>query len=303
MRAWPTFAFFAFLALATVNATSARAQGAWVGAERSLSASLDYNFSTSSEIVESGDIPPLDEPIVAHSITLGAEFVPVDRLAVNVAVPIMAPKYNGVGKNFPPHGDYDDGDLHPTLQDLRLTTRYQLLQEVVALSPHLGVTVPMMDYESIGYASAGRHLKQLHLGLAIGRTFEPALPRLYFHLQYEFTLSEKYGETAITEQIGQNRSDLAFQIGWLFDKLELNVAANMRIPHGGIAFADAGAWSMDELMFHDALLKEGFTLVGGGLAYSVTEKIRINVLARFFISGENTRNSNLFGGGVSWDLM
>jgi hypothetical protein len=300
MRACPTFAL---LVLASVHGASAYAQGAWVGAERSLSASLDYNFSTSQNIVESPENSIRNRPIVSHIVSVGAEFVPLERLALNVTVPIVMVKYTGDDSGFGRHGRYDDGDLHATLQDFRSTLRYQVLRDAISLSPHIGVTIPMSDYETVGYANAGRGLKQAHFGLALGRTLAPSVPNLYFHLQYEFTLSEKYDETEITREIGQNRSDLAVQLGYLRNKLELNVGANFRFAHGGINFEDFREWTEDERLFHDPLLREEFILVGGGAGYSVTDKLRLTAIARAFIRGYNTRNAHLFGVGASWDIM
>jgi hypothetical protein len=297
------FARYTLIILAITCAELPDAFGqAWVGNERSLSAALNYEFSRSNSIVEASDIKIGGEVIVSHAIVIGAEFVPIEKLAVSAQLPLLMTKYQGNGMLFPRHGRYDDGDLHATLQDFRLATRYQLLAEPLALAPHVAVTIPTSDYETLGYANAGRGLKQLHFGLALGRFIGE---RLYAHLSYEFTWSERYDATPNTETVGQNRSDLAVTVGYLLldGKLEINLAGNYRLPHGGIDFVDFNTFPMDLQDNHDPLLKEKLLLLGGGIAYNITEKIQATLTGRVFVTGENTRNANSIGVGVSWDVM
>jgi hypothetical protein len=56
-------------------------------------------------------------------------------------------------------------------------------------------------------------------------------------------------------------------------------------------------------LLHDPLLAEGFMHIGGGLSYQAMEKLRVSAFVRFFIQGENTRNSDVYGLGLSWDAM
>jgi hypothetical protein len=277
---------------------------AWVGVEKSLSASLGYDFAPSNAIVETPSVVIKGEPIHSHVVTVSAEYVPIERLGITAQLPMVSVKYLGSGMLFPRHGRYDDGQLHTTLQDFRLTTRYQVLQELVALSPHLAATIPVADYETVGYANAGRGLKQVHAGVSVGRTLDPVLRNLYLHAQYEFTFSERYDATAETRTINQNRSDASFQAGYVIsDKAEVNLGTNIRIPHGGINFIDWNMLSMDMRDYHDPLLRESFVLVGGGGSYGITENIRLNALARFFVHGQNTRNAHIFGASVSWTVL
>ncbi len=103
--------------------------------------------------------------------------------------------------------------------------------------PHIGVTVPVADYETIGNTVGGRHLKAAHLGLSIGKTFIDAL---YVHLSYEFSLVETYDRVADTAKYGQNRSDVALSVGYQFmeGKLDVSLATNARITHDGVSFND-----------------------------------------------------------------
>lgn len=296
----------ACLTLLVALSSSAHAQ-AWVGYKGSLDLDFDYNLGISSKIANSGDAPDFPQAgSQSHQLSLGAEYVPIEKLAVNVSLPFVMLKYTG-NKTAYPHpggGDYDDGDFHMTLTDLRAAARYQVTDGVVALAPHLGVTIPVADYETVGNTVAGRHLKALHLGLSVGRVISEETP-LYLMLRYEFSLVEKYDRNAATEAYSQNRSDLNFIAGYklLEGKLDVNLSVNFRQHHGGLDFEDITRWSADENMFHDAILKEQMLLIGGGVGYQLTESLSASASAGFFVKGENTQIANVFALGLSWSAL
>lgn len=288
----------ALLVIAIGSAGEAHAQAAWVGEQGSLDINFDYNLGISSKVL--GEEEEFDNAgVTTHQLTLGAEYTPIEKLAVGVALPLALIKYNDPG-NFPhgAGGSYDDGDTHATLTDLRAGVRYQVLAEPLAISPHLAFSIPVADYETVGNAVAGRGLKMLHAGLGIGKLFGP----VYTQLTYEFTLAEKYDETADTEQYGQNRSELTFALGYLLleNKLDINLGLNFRQIHDGVTLDNFMALTPDEQNFHDPILKERILLVGGGLGYQLTDQLSLALAARFFVNGVNTQNANVFGLSLGW---
>lgn len=282
------------------TAGEAHAQ-AWVGPARSLDVSLDYNLGSSDKVIGEGDVEFPNAGTTSHQMSVGAEYAPIDKLAVSVSLPLLFIKYTGAPGTFdhPGGGRYDDGDYHGTLTDLRTTVRYQVLDGVVALSPHLGLTVPVADYETIGNAVAGRHLVAGHLGLSVGKVF---LDAAYVHFMYEFTLAQKYDRTADTEQYSQNRSDFAATVGYqlLEGKLDLNLSGNVRLTHDGVTFNDFGMFTPDEMLYHDAILKEEIFLVGAGVGYRLTDVLTAGIAGRLFVSGNNTQNASVLGLSLSW---
>lgn len=303
------------LLIASLTAQTAMAQQAWVGERNSLSASLDYSYSRSNAIVEDYE-PELREtdPIFGHTASLGIEYTPIERLALTATLPMVstrlgAPRTEGVQPALP-HGRYDDGNYHTTLQDFRLDARYMVVDDVVTFSPHLSVSIPVTDYETVGFAGAGRGLKMLIFGGAVGKFFTSGVPNLYLHGRYEFRWTERY-ETSfpVTATIPQNKSFMEALVGYYIrDDLEVNVAGSMQLAHGGFRFHD---WKditdpeySDQIplhYFHDALLAEQFLHVGGGVSYSPVERLRVSAFVRFWMWGENTRNLDLYGLGLSWE--
>jgi hypothetical protein len=125
----------------------------------------------------------------------------------------------------------------------------------------------------------------------------------YVHLLYEFSLVEKYDRTAVTEQYGQNRSDLSVTVGHklLDQKLDLHLDFNMRLTHGGVNFSKLNFMNPDDAAtYHDAILKEDIFLVGGGVGYQLTNSLGVNLGARFFVAGQNTQNASVIALGLAW---
>jgi hypothetical protein len=307
MRPFPTM-FRVVFALALVALGSAfrvaHAQ-AWVGDKGALDLSLDYNLGSSDKVF--ADVPASDfndAGTTTHQITLGAEYVPVPRLAVGMALPFVALKYTGNPVYVHPGGgSYDDGDTHTTLTDLRVGARYQVIEEPLALAPHLAVSIPVADYETVGNTVAGRHLKALHLGVGIGKVFAG---NAYVHLLYEFSLVEKYDRTPVTKKYGQDRSDVALTLGYklLQQRLDVHIDANARVPHGGVNFSELNfGTTTDEVMYHDAILKEEIVLVGAGLGYQLTNALGVNLGGRLFVTGKNTQNASVLALGLVWSPL
>lgn len=291
------------VALLAISVTDAAAQ-AWVGPQGSLDIDLDYNLGISDTVVtdDGNDFP--DAGTTTQQITLGAEYAPIPKLAVTVAIPFAMLKYTG-DPNLYPHpggGRYDDGDYHATLTDFRAGARYQVLEEPVAISPSLAFSIPMADYESVGNTVGGRHLKALHAGISVGRVIGDAT---YVHLAYEFSLVEKYDRTPETAQHSQNRSDLGFSVGHkLLDfKLDIHADLNMRRTHGGVSFSEFPTLSESELMYHDPILDEDILLLGGGVGYQLTDSLNVAATAALFVAGQNTQNANVFALSVGWSAL
>jgi hypothetical protein len=291
--------------------SAAHAQ-AWVADKGALDLSLDYNFATSDKVVaDSAGMDFLDAGTTTHQFTVGAEYVPIDRLAVNVALPFALLTYNGILNKYPHPGggSYDDGSAHATLTDLRVGARYQVLDEPLAVTPHIAVSIPVASYETVGNTVAGRHLKALHLGLGLGRVIGEAT---YVHVLYELSLVERYDRTPVTALYGQNRSDFAATIGHklLDQKLDIHIDANGRITHGGVNFSEinflapaSDPSTFDVAQYHDAILAENIYLVGGGVGYQLSNALGLNLSGRLFVAGKNTQNASVIAAGVTWSPL
>jgi hypothetical protein len=293
------------IALMTLSERLAHAQGAWTPPEKSLTADFSYQYVPSTKVVINPDMDIANRKTDNHIFMIGATYVPIEKLAIDATVPFGLFKYKDKDAHFVP-GEWDDGKFHASLTDLRVNARYQLLEEpLVAFSPHIGVSIPLMDYEVIGFATGGRHLKTLHAGASVGRSLDPYVPNLYFTATYEFSIAERSELNEKTSDIKQRRSDVSAEIGYLFldGKLGLNVAMNWRIPHSGVNFEDFGMLDPRIAAAHDPILREEFLFLGGGVSYAVTERLTVALVTRQFIRGYNTRDQALYGLNFSFDVI
>jgi len=307
MRRCPaSFAFVVASACVALVATGRDAHAqAWVDEKGTLEFNLGYNLGISDKVIsdKGPDFP--DAGSTSHEFSIGAEYVPVRHLAVDVTLPLLMIKYTGQMTAMSAHpggGPYDAGNFHTTLTDLRAGVRYQLLEDPLALSPHVAVSIPVANYETVGNSVAGRHLKALHLGLSAGHVFGEAT---YVHALYEFSIVEKYDRTPETAVFGQNRSDFTVTIGHklLDQRLDLHVDVNGRVTHGGMNFSQFGMLPAPDELYHDPILAESILLVGGGVGFQITNALGINAGARVFVTGANTQNANVYVFGITWTAL
>ena len=286
-------------------AANAHAQ-AVVDDKGALTLGLDYQYGSSKGVVISSAEPISKSPTTNHSVMLRADYVPIDRLGIDVALPFMAITYNTPSfTHSPVPGEWDDGARHYSFQDAELGARYAVLRDPLLFTPRISLTVPLQSYATNGFAAIGRHLTQVHIGASVQRTLDPILPDLFLQASYTFTISQKFDATPDTEKINQNRHDVGGMIGYYFlgGKLVVDADANYRAQIDGVDFTNFGQFTKDQQNYHDALLKESFLYLGGDVTYALTDDLYIGVLARFFITGRNTRDQNIYGLSIGYDLL
>ncbi len=282
--------------------SDARAQ-AVVGEKGSLELSLTHSYGFASRIEESNGKTFPSVFVRTQTSILSAEFVPIERLGLSVSIPLMGVIYDKEksGALYDPHGDFDDGSYHFTLQDLRADVRYMVLPSPLALSFNLGLTAPLQDYPVRGSAAPGRHLFQGRIGTAV--SWSPSfLPRSFISASYELTLSQKVNESADTKEFSQTRSEVMGQLGYFVTpKLPVFLSTVFRQQHDGVEYVDFAMLTAQQQLFHDPLLKERILLLGLGAAYQITDKIYVSATYHHFISGLNTLNTNIASVGVGWN--
>jgi hypothetical protein len=296
--------------LLAIAAGSASAQGAWVDEKGSLSLDLGYEYVPSSQVVFAPGtntdtmIFTTERPTVNHVFSLGLSYVPIEKLEVELSLPLSMVKYTGT-ESHEPMGKWDDGKNHTTLTDLRAGVRYQLLEAPLVVSPHIAGSIPLADYEVVGFATGGRHIKMLHVGATAARTFDPVIPMLYLAAGYELSLGERSKINECTEGVGQMRSDVGTQLGYILldGKLDINAGFTWRVQHQGVSFKNFANVPPACREAHDAVLKEEFMFAGVGAGYAITEKLSIQLTTRFFLRGYNTRNQQLYGLDLTWQIL
>lgn len=284
---------------------------AWVGPQNSLDASLTFNHSTSNDIVYSDGQTRVPGPMSQQSFVIGAEFVPIENLALSVSLPYI--RIKDVEPADPTlvaqQGRCDGGKSCGSLTDLRLIARYGLsLPGDLAVAPHAGVSVPVANYAVHGNTGLARGLKQLHMGLSIGYLVQEGLPGLYGAATYEFSLTERFGNVDVLRDFNQNSSSVSTQLGYFITQwLDVHLAVDGRIGHGGFDFLD---WNENRetgartpiivVNNYNVLLNQSIWTAGGGATVRFLEQFSIAAVFRRFISGGNTADPTVLGLSLGW---
>lgn len=127
--------------------------------------------------------------IRTHTRVFSFEYGLTEKLALDIDVNHVTSRYEG-HITVPTHGPVDTGFYHPTFQDARIAVRYNLFNNPVVVTPFVGVVIPTHNYETRGHSGVGRNLREMQMGVNVGRDLEGFLPRSYIHGRYAFALVE-----------------------------------------------------------------------------------------------------------------
>lgn len=305
MRPMGTRGRIAFVALMIGLAAPAAHAQAVVETKGALEASLSHSYGFASSIVESEGQSYPNQYIHSQTTTLAVEYVPIEKLAVGLSVPLVGTAYfkGKSGKDYTPHGPYDDGSYHFTVQDLHADARYLVLPAPFALAFNVGLTVPLADYPVQGSAAPGRHLVQGRLGVAI--SYAPSfLPEAFVNASYDFTLSQKFDHSPDTAKFGQSKSDASAQVGYFVtSKLPIFLTSVLHVQHDGVDFVNYAMLTADQQAYHDPILHEAAFLLGLGASYQLTDNVFISGSYLQFLTGRNTIAANIASVTLGWNIL
>src|SRR4051812_31739751 len=99
-----SFRILLALMLVTIGSAwnNARAQSAWVPDKGSLEVYAPYNLGKSDKVIGTGSLEFPNSGTTTHQITIGAAYVPIEHLSVDLAIPIGMFQYDG-DKTMYPH--------------------------------------------------------------------------------------------------------------------------------------------------------------------------------------------------------
>jgi hypothetical protein len=206
-----------------------------------------------------------------------------DSVAVGFVVPWIASKYTGssphplVDSSGPIPVLYganplDDGTYHGTFQDFRFDVRYNVTTRGVVLTPFVGSIVPSHDYTYFAHTAPGRDLKEVQVGVLAAKLLDTIVPGLFVQGRYGYGFTEKVLD------ISHNRSSMDFEVGYfLTPKLRLLGLGVGQRTHGGFDLSLNSRASLGPVLYphHDQIDRLNFLNLGGGVAYTLTEKVDV----------------------------
>ena len=112
----------------------------------------------------------IDTNVVLADVTFGL----TNKIAVDVAVPLVTSKYSGPFQH--PGTNIDDGTYRTSFSDVRFAVRYNLVRDGAVITPYIGSVVPSNNYAYYGHAAPGQQLNELQVGVYAAKLLERGLP-------------------------------------------------------------------------------------------------------------------------------
>jgi hypothetical protein len=292
------FTVAAIAALLSVLGLSADARAqAWVPAKGEGAVSVAFqsmNVKNHLATTTSVDVGPIDTMVLLTDVTYGL----TDRIAVDLALPVVASKYTGPRPH--PGTDIDDGSYRTSATDLRFAVRYNVTRGGVVITPYAGSIVPSNDYAFYGHAAPGQRLREIQVGLYAAKLFDRGLPGLFVSGRYGYGFVEKVLD------VSHNRSAGDLEVGYFFSsRFRAFTMVNAGYTHGGIDFPPNGLAGLPpEYRFnHDQIQKVHHLNMGGGAAYSITDSFDVFGSFSRLVAGRNGHALNRgITVGASWSF-
>ena len=281
---WP----YKFLAVASrllcafVLIPSAIEAQAWLSPKGEGTVSLSYqNQYVADHVFENGDAHDIGH-IYSQALTLDVDYSLTSNLAVRVAVPFIAGKYDGP---YPHQLPMDNGTYHSTFQDFTTDIRYRLTKRGTAVTPFFRAVIPSNSYTYFAHSAAGRDQREYHLGANFGRRLNPLIPNAYIQAQYSYAFVER------VLGIAPNRSNIEAQVGYFLNpRISLMATGQWMYTHSGLDFNynlfQAGL-SDDQWIHHDQIAKASLLDLGGGTSFAVTPSWLVFLTVARSIEGRN----------------
>ena len=221
-----------------------------------------------------------------------------NKFAVNLSVPYGFGKYHGP---FPHKLPIDDGDYHGALQDMHVGFRYNVFSRPIQFTPFVAVAFPSHHYEHFAHSAVGTDLWEVQMGMSLGRSLAPFLPRGYFQLRYGYSIMQR------VLGIRPDRSRVETQFGYFVTRrLSLQALAASQITHSGLDFPqDFPVRSPTNVTWthHDQISTINFLNLGGGIAYGITKNWQVYSSLLTTVWGQNGHALRTgLSAGMSWNF-
>jgi hypothetical protein len=268
--------------LSIAAAATAHAQ-AWLPSAGSVNLGFVYNDTFNRQHY----LPNGNTVDVGHTRTytdsLTASYSPTSRFLIAGTLPYVRSRYMGTRPH--PGSVVDDGHLHSSITDLRLQVHYQWIEEPFAFAPYVGVVMPLRDYPTLGHATPGRGLNEQLVGFYTAKSLDRWLPRTYLQARYAYAFVEKRAG------VSHDRANADFEIGYFPDRRwSVRALASWQHTYGGINVPVPV--TSPYFPYHDQLARERYVQLGGGVAWSVSDRFSASLLYKKSVSGANGHRIN-----------
>ena len=232
-------------------------------------------------------------PIRTNTVVSTFEYGITDKLTLDSQLTHVTSKYEGFVPPVP-HGPPDTGVYHPTFQDAAVGVRNNVMSRHLFVTPFVAAVIPTHHYETRGHTAVGRDLRELQVGVNVGRDLEEIIPRTYFQARYSYAFVQN------VEQFGLNRSNVDWEVGYYAKpRVSLRFTGAWQYTYSGLRYPlDQAIPDFHEL--HDRAAKSGFVRFGGGLTVTLAKNFDLHADVGNTFRGYTTHGARGLSLGISW---
>ena len=232
-------------------------------------------------------------PIRTNTVVSTFEYGITDKLTLDSQLTHVTSKYEGFVAPVP-HGPPDTGVYHPTFQDAIVGVRYNVTSRHLFVTPFVATLIPTHHYETRGHTAVGRDLRELQVGVNVGRDLEEIIPRTYFQARYSYAFVQN------VEQFGLNRSNVDWEVGYYAKpRVSLRFTGAWQYTYSGVRYPlDQAVPDFHEL--HDRAAKSGFVRYGGGVTVTLAKNFDLHADVGNTFRGYTTHGARGLSLGISW---
>jgi hypothetical protein len=303
MRKVSALTFMCFLILPSL----CRAQ--WVPNPGDGSISLGYQYTRITDHLFSHDLDGYVDPATGYVGGPGGRFYMGDvfgqtlefsadygiwrGLAISGSAAYVKSKYTGKS----PESPEDDGVYHGSLQDATVELQYMVPWMEFAITSSVGARFPLTNYTNLGHVAVGSHLRQYPLGISVGRSLSPLLPRAFAAGSFTYAFVQNHHE----HSLDQRRYE--FAAGYIVTK-SVSVGGSLQrvTTIDGIDWFEDDLTAVEEFMDHDAAAKAKYVRAGGYISYAVRQGLSVRLSYVGTLSGENSHAGRSFTITPTWNF-
>jgi hypothetical protein len=232
------------------------------------------NFYTKEHFLPNGrrvDVGHIQENGLIQAVDFGL----THKMSVEVSLPYVFGKYNGLSPHVSPGNTTDNGHYHGTMSDFRFAVRYNLEMRPLAITPFIEGVIPSHNYEIYSHSAVGYGLREIRLGVSVGRTLNY---RSAFQAQYAYGIVEKH------LGVRPNRSTVRSQFQYFVTRrLFVSGLQGFQKSHGGIDFPDVFVkdWSNELWYRHAQVSNFSFLNFGVSAGYTLTRSGSVEVAGNY----------------------
>ena len=226
-----------------------------------------------------------------HVVALDGTYGLTDHLAVEAGGIWLATKWTGPAHES--HGPLDTGRYHRAVQDLRVAVRYQLAGGDLAVAPFVAVKIPSHDYETRGHSAFGRNLRELEIGVSIGRSMAN-------HGYVQAGLSYARSEQVEGVDLDLSHANGDVEVGHrAWSGVQLRGFAKWQLMWDGLQLGPL-ADHFELSPVHDRFARSSYVQLGGGASIALGRRTTLSIDAFATTGGRNVHAVHAVVTGLSW---